>query len=55
MCKEAWPGDQFVGERAITMTERYQQGRRKSTNTQRQSTAGPSSQMVPDDEENDSD
>ncbi|KAL5356178.1 Nse1 non-SMC component of SMC5-6 complex-domain-containing protein [Aspergillus floccosus] len=55
VCKEAWPGDQFVGERAITMTERYQQGRRRSTNTQRQSTAGPNSQMVPDGEENDSD
>ncbi|KAL4891436.1 Nse1 non-SMC component of SMC5-6 complex-domain-containing protein [Aspergillus ambiguus] len=46
VCKAAWPGDRFVGERAITTSEKYQQGKRRSTNTQRVSTAGPSSQLV---------
>jgi non-structural maintenance of chromosomes element 1 len=34
VCKIAWPGDKFVGERAVTSTERYMQGRRRSNNTQ---------------------
>ncbi|OJJ50275.1 hypothetical protein ASPZODRAFT_1137948 [Penicilliopsis zonata CBS 506.65] len=35
-CKAPWPGDKFVGERAITTSEQYQQGKRRSTNTQQQ-------------------
>lgn len=42
VCSAAWPGDKFVGERAVTSTEQYQQGKRRSTNAQRRSTAGPS-------------
>lgn len=42
MCKAEWPGNKFVGERAITTTEQYMQGRRRSGNTAppRQSSAG---------------
>lgn len=36
VCKTDWTGDNFVGEKAITTTERYLQGRRRSGNTQRQ-------------------
>ncbi|ODM17070.1 hypothetical protein SI65_07469 [Aspergillus cristatus] len=46
VCKAAWPGDKFVGERAITSTDRYLQGKRRSTNTQRQSGVGASSQVT---------
>ncbi|OJJ79826.1 non-structural maintenance of chromosomes element 1 family protein [Aspergillus glaucus CBS 516.65] len=42
VCKAAWPGDKFVGERAVTSTDRYLQGKRRSTNTQRQSGVGAS-------------
>ncbi|KAF9885547.1 hypothetical protein FE257_012753 [Aspergillus nanangensis] len=44
-CKEEWPGDKYVGERAITTTDRHQQGKRRSTNTQRSSGVGASSQL----------
>jgi hypothetical protein len=33
VCKAEWPGDKYVGERAITTTEQYMQGRRRSGNT----------------------
>lgn len=46
VCKAVWPGDKFVGERAITSTDRYMQGKRRSTNTQRQSGVGSSTQMT---------
>lgn len=36
VCKADWTGDNFVGERAITTTDRYMAGRRRSGNTQRQ-------------------
>ncbi|KAE8153497.1 Nse1 non-SMC component of SMC5-6 complex-domain-containing protein [Aspergillus avenaceus] len=49
VCKASWPGDRFVGERAITNTERYMQGRRRSGNTQRQSTGASQSQAVSQD------
>ncbi|KAG5976194.1 hypothetical protein E4U55_007467 [Claviceps digitariae] len=29
-CQTEWKGDRYVGERAVTMTEAYQRGRRKS-------------------------
>lgn len=29
-CETEWKGDRYVGERAVTMTEAYQKGRRKS-------------------------
>ncbi|GAB1197193.1 Nse1 non-SMC component of SMC5-6 complex-domain-containing protein [Aspergillus pseudonomiae] len=55
VCQASWPGDKFVGERAITVTERYMQGRRRSTNTQRQSDVGSSSQIPSEDGAADSD
>ncbi|KAE8351948.1 Nse1 non-SMC component of SMC5-6 complex-domain-containing protein [Aspergillus coremiiformis] len=45
VCKAPWPGDKFVGERAITSTERHMQDRRRSANTQRRSGVGSSSQI----------
>ncbi|KAE8389508.1 Nse1 non-SMC component of SMC5-6 complex-domain-containing protein [Aspergillus alliaceus] len=55
VCKAPWPGDKFVGERAITSTEQYMQGRRQSTNAQRQSGVGSSSQIPSEDGVADSD
>lgn len=50
VCKAPWPGDKFVGERAITTTERHMQGRRRSGNTQqRDSGVGPGARAVEDD------
>ncbi|EAL86524.1 hypothetical protein KXW98_005744 [Aspergillus fumigatus] len=46
VCKAPWPGDKFVGERAITNTEASMQGRRRSTNTERESGAGSSTQVA---------
>lgn len=56
VCKAEWPGDKYVGERAITTTEQYMQGRRRSGNTAaaRQSNAGVNGQVngdAEDDEE----
>ncbi|THC99171.1 hypothetical protein EYZ11_001346 [Aspergillus tanneri] len=45
VCKNSWPGDKFVGERAITTTDQYIQGRRRGNNSQRQSGGGSSSQI----------
>jgi hypothetical protein len=42
VCKAPWPGDQFVGERAVTTTERYLQGKRRSQNHDRVSEADSS-------------
>lgn len=58
VCKAEWPGDKYVGERAITTTEQYMQGRRRSGNTAaaRQSNAGVNGQVngdAEDDEEED--
>ncbi|KAF7122051.1 hypothetical protein CNMCM5793_000006 [Aspergillus hiratsukae] len=57
VCKAPWPGDKFVGERAITTTDTYMQGRRRSTNARRESGVGTSTQaasQVPD-QDNESD
>ncbi|GAA91995.1 DNA repair protein Nse1 [Aspergillus luchuensis IFO 4308] len=46
VCKSAWPGDRFVGERAITMSDpAAQRARRSAANTQ-QVEAGPSTQFT---------
>ncbi|KAK1142353.1 hypothetical protein N8T08_007905 [Aspergillus melleus] len=59
VCKASWPGDKFVGERAITSTEQSTQNRRRTTDTQRQSEVGSSSQLpstnVNEEEDEDSD
>jgi hypothetical protein len=55
VCKAPWPGDKFVGERAITSTERYMQGKRRSTNSQRQNGVGSSTQVPSEDRADDSD
>ncbi|KAF7596477.1 hypothetical protein BBP40_001349 [Aspergillus hancockii] len=55
VCKAPWPDDKFVGERAITSTEQYMQGRRRSTNTQRHSNVGSSTQIPSEDGAGDSD
>lgn len=46
VCKAPWPGDKFVGERAITSSERYMQGKRRSHNRLCDSGAGSSSRNV---------
>ncbi|GIK05280.1 hypothetical protein Aspvir_009384 [Aspergillus viridinutans] len=46
VCKAPWPGDKFVGERAITTTDAYMQGRRRSTNTRRESGVATSTQVA---------
>ncbi|RHZ65246.1 hypothetical protein CDV55_105561 [Aspergillus turcosus] len=46
VCKAPWPGDKFVGERAITTTDTYMQGRRRSTNTRRESGVDTSTQVA---------
>ena len=55
VCQAPWPGDKFVGERAITSTERHVQARRQVTNTQRQSDVGSSTQIPSEDGAADSD
>ncbi|KAE8417941.1 Nse1 non-SMC component of SMC5-6 complex-domain-containing protein [Aspergillus pseudocaelatus] len=55
VCQAPWPGDKFVGERAITSAERQMQGSSRSTNTQRQSDVGSSSQIPSEDGAADSD
>lgn len=47
MCKAEWPGNKYVGERAITTTEQYLQGRRRSRNpaAARQSGGGVNGQV----------
>lgn len=47
MCKAEWPGNKYVGERAITTTEQYLQGRRRSGNpaAARQSGGGVNGQV----------
>ncbi|OJJ35988.1 hypothetical protein ASPWEDRAFT_172770 [Aspergillus wentii DTO 134E9] len=49
VCKADWPGNKFVGERAITSTERHMQNKRRSMNTQRRSDVGSSTQVASDD------
>lgn len=44
VCNAPWPDDKFVGEKAITTTNQYLQGKRRSTNTQQQNGVGPSTQ-----------
>ncbi|OKL62105.1 hypothetical protein UA08_02146 [Talaromyces atroroseus] len=51
VCKIEWPGDKFVGERAITTSERYMQGRRRS---QSQNTQAANQQNDSEDEDGDS-
>jgi RNA polymerase subunit RPABC4/transcription elongation factor Spt4 len=46
VCKAPWPGDKFVGERAITSTEQSVQARRRSHNRPRESGTGSSLQNV---------
>ncbi|GIC86253.1 non-structural maintenance of chromosomes element 1 family protein [Aspergillus udagawae] len=46
VCKAPWPGDKFVGERAITTTDTYMQGQRRSTNTWRESGGATSTQVA---------
>ncbi|KAJ9225697.1 hypothetical protein DTO207G8_4618 [Paecilomyces variotii] len=53
VCKADWPHNKFVGERAITTTEQYQQGKRRSGNTQRGSNATASASAVERDEQED--
>lgn len=50
VCKADWPHNKFVGERAITTSEQYLQGKRRSGNTQREGAAAATS--VPNPEEN---
>ncbi|KAJ9364057.1 putative DNA repair protein Nse1 [Paecilomyces variotii] len=51
VCKADWPHNKFVGERAITTTEQYQQGKRRSGNTQRVSNATASASAIEGDEQ----
>lgn len=44
VCKAPWPGNKFVGEKALTTTDQNLQSRRRSTNNQ-QSGVGSSTQM----------
>ncbi|GKZ24793.1 hypothetical protein AbraIFM66951_001768 [Aspergillus brasiliensis] len=47
VCKNAWPGDKFVGERAVTMSDpAAQRARRSAANTRQQADAGPSTQFT---------
>ena len=46
MCKSAWPGDRFVGERAITMSDPAAQRARRSAANAQQAEAGPSTQFT---------
>ncbi|PKX89453.1 non-structural maintenance of chromosomes element 1 family protein [Aspergillus novofumigatus IBT 16806] len=46
VCKAPWPGDKFVGERAITTTDTSMPGRRTGTNTRRESGVGTSTQVA---------
>ncbi|RAL06691.1 non-structural maintenance of chromosomes element 1 family protein [Aspergillus homomorphus CBS 101889] len=48
VCKEIWPGNKFVGERAVTQADQEMHARRRrSSNTQRPSdVAGPSTQVA---------
>ncbi|GIJ86859.1 hypothetical protein Asppvi_005757 [Aspergillus pseudoviridinutans] len=46
VCKAPWPGDKFVGERVVTTTDTYMQGRRRSNNTRRESGVGTSTQVA---------
>ncbi|GAD95769.1 DNA repair protein Nse1 [Paecilomyces variotii No. 5] len=55
VCKADWPHNKFVGERAITTTEQYQQGKRRSGNSQRQSNAVASASAVEDEQEQEQD
>lgn len=59
VCKAPWPGDKFVGEKAITAKDQNPQNRQRSTNHNRtQSGVGSSTQMSADatgEEEEDSD
>ncbi|PWY85036.1 hypothetical protein BO70DRAFT_428601 [Aspergillus heteromorphus CBS 117.55] len=45
VCKKQWPGDKFVGERAITSTAPSGQRRRRTTNNEPQAEAGPSTEV----------
>lgn len=51
VCKADWTHNKFVGERAITTTEQYQQGKRRSGNSQHQSNAAASASAVERDEQ----
>lgn len=53
VCKAEWPGNKYVGERAITTTEQYMQGRRRSGNPAagRQSDAAVNDQVNGDAED----
>lgn len=59
VCKDTWPGDKFVGERAVTQADQEMHARqRRRSNNQRQSdAAGPSTQLelTPMEEEDASD
>ncbi|GLB07767.1 hypothetical protein AtubIFM57258_003132 [Aspergillus tubingensis] len=46
VCKSAWPGDRFVGERAITMSDPAAQRARRSAANAQQAEAGPSTQFT---------
>ena len=48
VCKAPWPGNKFVGEKAITTTNQNSQGRRRTTNHDLQSGVGSSTQMSAD-------
>ncbi|PLB39800.1 non-structural maintenance of chromosomes element 1 family protein [Aspergillus candidus] len=48
VCKGDWPDDKFVGERAITSTNGHRTEKRRSTQVQRPSAVGPSSQVPSD-------
>lgn len=50
VCKEPWPGDKFVGEKTVTRSNQYRQGKRQSRSavehdTAMQNTDGVSSDM----------
>lgn len=52
VCKADWPGDKFVGERAITSTEQPR-GSRRSTNTNSQRRSGAGASIEDDGEDED--
>lgn len=41
ICRSDWPGDKYVGEKAVTSTEQDNPGRRRSTNAHGASNAAP--------------
>ncbi|EED14220.1 FAD dependent oxidoreductase superfamily [Talaromyces stipitatus ATCC 10500] len=55
VCKAEWPGNRYVGERAITTTEQYMQGRRRSQNTAAARQSVINSQINGDEEEEEED